>query len=153
MKQTYNVDATDKRSKITAGPEWVTKDVIAMWYRIDQMAKKTRISYTKTANKYGFSPSSVYNTIASVKRGFPPRDTDLRIIEALSREMRVPLNYLVHGIEVSSENDDSIIDENALKNIFTLSKCNYLSLLLLAFPYLTKTEIESVRADITARIE
>lgn len=152
MRQTYNVDALDKRDKVQPGPQWVTKEVVDMWYRIDARAKETGISYTKTANKYGFSPSSVYNTIAYIKRGMPPRDTDLRIIEALSREMRVPLNYLVHGTEQSNQEDKTNICESVIDNIFALSGGDYLSLFLMTLPYLNKPELESIKGDITARI-
>lgn len=131
----------------------MTNDVIAMWYRIDAKAKETGISYTKTANKHCFRPSSVYNTIVAVKRGLPHRDTDLRIIDALAKEMHVSLNYLVHGeINNLHDNDNTIIDKSVFDNIFSLSNSDYLTLLLLALPYLDKAEMESIKADITERV-
>lgn len=122
-----------------------------MWYRIDAKAMETGISYTKTARKFSFSPSSVYNTIVSIKRGLPPRDTDLRIVEALAKEMHAPLNYIVHGeIEEPTDNGNTSIDESVLNNIFDLSSGNYLSLLLLALLYLNETELKSIKEDIAA---
>lgn len=151
MRQTYNVDA-DKENKVQPGPEWVTKEVVDMWYRIDKKAKETGISYTKAGEKYGFSPSSVYNTIAAIKRGQPPRDTEFRIIEALAQEMKVPLNYLVHGeTEETNNNNSNGINENTLDCIFSLSNGSALSLFLMSLPHLETSGIESIREDILSR--
>lgn len=152
MKQSYNANATGKESKITAGPEWVTKEVIDMWNRIDTKARETGISYTKAGRKYGFSPSSVYNTVAAVKKGLPPRDTEFRIIEALAQEMKVPLNYLVHGEVAKSDNKGSdCINESVLDCIFSLSNGDALSLFLMSLPHLETSGIESIREDILSR--
>lgn len=154
MRQSYNVDAIDRKDKITAGPEWAERDVVAMWHRIEEKSKETGISYTKAGRKYGFSPSGVYNTIARVKRGLPPRDTDLRIIEALAKEMDVPLNYLVHGEKITSlEKADTDISESELNNIFALGEGSFPSIFLMVIPFLTDEELESIRSDILTRFK
>lgn len=125
-----------------------------MWYRIDEKAKETRISYTKAGRKYGFSPSNVYNTIASVKKGLSPRDTELRIIEALAEEMNIPLNYLVYGEKITDDaGSDAGISEIVVDNMFALGKSSYPSIFLMVLPYLGKEELDSIRSDILARFK
>lgn len=151
MRNTYNNNATDKEQKITAGPEWVVEDTTAMWKRIDDMLKRTKVSVTKVGEKCGFSPSTVYNTISAVKKGQSPRDTELRIIEALANEMNVPLNYLVHGEMIDTEKDGKKIDNSLVDNIFSLGNGNRLALFLMTIPYMSTAELDAVREDILTR--
>lgn len=155
MRNTYNNNAEDKENKVTAGPEWVEKETIQMWERIDETAKRTRVSINNLGKKYNFSPSTVYNTITRIKKGLPPRDTELRVIEVLANEMNVPLNYLMHGDGdgEGKDRDEPRLDNSLVENIFSLGNGNRLTLFLMAIPYLTVEELDAVREDMVTRFK
>lgn len=152
MRRTYNNYATDGEQKVTACPDWVLEETSEMWKRIDETIKKTKVSINKLGKEYNFSPSSVYNTIAMVRRGEVPRDTELRIIEALANGMNVPLNYLLHGDQVSDKAEKRV-DESLVDSIFSLANGNRLTLFLMAIPYLSVDELDAVRDDILTRFK
>ena len=123
-----------------------------MWKRIDETIQKTKTSIGKLGKEYNFSPSTVYNTITMVKKGEVPRDTELRIIEALADGMNVSLNYLIHGDQVA-ETAEKRVDESLVDSIFSLANGNRLTLFLMSIPYLSGDELDAIRDDILTRFK
>lgn len=148
MKNVLNEDLNKMENK---SPEWVEDAVNDAWLRIDELATKKQISYAEAGKKYSFSPSSVYSSLKNAKSGEKPRDTSVRIFEALAEELGTSLNELVHGLE--NHDDDDKINKDLINKLFDLANGDYFALFLSAMPYLDVNSMNAVREDIIARFK
>lgn len=154
MKRTFDKYAENKEEKLKQGPEWVDQAVIDMWERATEKTKDCNLTFSKIGSKYGFSSSSIYNSITLYKNGGRPRDTDIWIIESIAKEIGVPLNYLVHGDIINPEHKGANeLATPLLDNIFSISNGDLYTLFIMALPYLDKRQINSIREDIVTRFK
>lgn len=137
-------------NKITKGPEWVGEEVREMWERITKLVEEKGLAYSEICRKYNFSSSALYSAIKLAKTGEPTRDSEIRVIEAFSKELGVPLNYLIHGDLRKKEKEDKI-EESILDSILDMANGDMRALFIMTVPYLSTTAYNSVRQDIISR--
>lgn len=138
-------------NQITQGPEWVGEEVREMWGRITKLSEEKGLSYSAICRKYNFSSSALYSAIKLAKEGEPTRDSEIRVIEAFSKELDVPLNYLIHGDSKKADKNDEI-QEPVLGSILDMAKGDLRSIFIMTVPYLSTDAYNSVREDIIARL-
>lgn len=154
MKRTFNKEAGTKEDKLQPGPEWVDQAVIDMWERMIEKTNECNLTFSKIGTKYGFSASSIYNSITLYKNGGKPRDTDVWMIESIAKELKIPLNYLVHGnVEKPEHRSSAKVDSSVMDNIFSLSNGDLYALFIMTLPYLDRKQLNSIREDILSRFE
>lgn len=143
-----NSVSTDEQKRIQEETEAQIKGI---WERFETLLSVSDESVYSVCKKIGISQSAIYDAINAGKLNRPAKNTDAFLLVQLAEQLGVPLDTLVYGAQYKAEETNE--KSNLADTIFTLSKGNLATILLLSLPYLKPEQIEAVRADIISRFE
>lgn len=122
-----------------------------IWMRIRKACADKGTSVGSATTAIGMNPSAVYATLRDVDAGRPTKDFELYLIKALSDYLGTDMDWIIHGIEPSSD-DGNCSTDRIMESLRTLSGGSMKSMMLALLPFLTKEEQEALYADFISRI-